>query len=174
MKKFIKKKIKDTTGEDSDGSITGIKVLQRIFKISPNSDTASPLLKNDIHDSRQLLLENDIHIALEIANIPREKFINTYGNALGSDSVAFAIHQQASCVSKKTIITFMQLLRYSKTHKIHEPYTKLLDDVISGKIKSIITLKDRFRVIDDKNKKKRTISTKSEIEPCQCLTKYKN
>jgi hypothetical protein len=41
-----------------------------------------------------------------------------------------------------------------KVFQRHKPYKELLDDILYGNVTSITTIKERFKEIEDKNKKK--------------------
>jgi hypothetical protein len=81
--------IKEVAGEDFDEVRSELMKIQRVFQVSTNPEAMT------------VLLESKLHSAYTIASIPRKSFIKTYGNALGGESVAFAIHQRASHISTK-------------------------------------------------------------------------
>jgi hypothetical protein len=56
-----------------------------------------------------ILMENNLHSAYTIANIPRKSFIKTYAEALRGDDVAFAIHQRSSHISYRTEMLAIQV-----------------------------------------------------------------
>ncbi len=97
----FKKEIKEVAGEDFDEVRSELMKIQRVFQVS-----TSP-------EAMKMLMENNLHSAYTIANIPRKSFIKTYGNALGGERAAFAIHQRASHISTRAEMGAMHLLEYS-------------------------------------------------------------
>ena len=85
-----KKEIKEVAGENYDEVISELQKLQRVFQINSNAESA------------KVLLENGLHSAFDIANMPRKNFIKMYSNALGGEHIAMAIHLRASCINAKT------------------------------------------------------------------------
>jgi Tc toxin complex TcA C-terminal TcB-binding domain/ABC toxin N-terminal region/Neuraminidase-like domain/PA14 domain/Salmonella virulence plasmid 28.1kDa A protein len=75
--------------------------IQRVFQVS-----ATP-------EAMAVLMQNNLNSAYTIANIPRKSFIKTYGQALGGERIAFAIHQRASFISSKSEMTAMHMMEYS-------------------------------------------------------------
>ena len=71
--------------------------LQRVFQVSASPETMS------------VLMENKLHSAYTIANIPRRAFIDTYGQKLGGERVAFAIHQRADFISTRAEMNALHL-----------------------------------------------------------------
>jgi hypothetical protein len=98
----FKEEIKAAAGEDYyDAVRSELMKIQRMFQVSTSPEAMS------------VLLENKLHSAYTIANIPRKSFIKTYSTALGGERVAFAIHQRASHISTKTEMNAMHLMEYS-------------------------------------------------------------
>ena len=85
---FIKE-TKEVAGEYYYEVIRELKVLQRVFQVSPRVENV------------EVLLENGLHSAYTIANIPRKSFIKMYSSALGGEHVALAIHLRASHIYAK-------------------------------------------------------------------------
>jgi len=98
----FKEEIKAASGEDYYDEVRSeLMKIQRVFQVS-----ASP-------EAMTVLIENNLHSAYTIANIPHKSFIKTYGNALTGESVAFAIHQRASHISTRAEMNAMHLMEYS-------------------------------------------------------------
>jgi hypothetical protein len=93
--------IKAAAGDDFNEVRSELMKIQRVFQVS-----ASP-------GAMKVLMENNLHSAYTIANIPRKNFIKTYGNALGDEHTAFAIHQRASHISIRAEMAAMHLMEYS-------------------------------------------------------------
>jgi len=93
--------IKAAAGDDSDEVRTELMKLQRVFQVSTGPEAMTKLL------------ENNLHSAYTIANIPRKSFIKTYGDALGGELAAFAIHERASHVSTRSETSAMYMMEYS-------------------------------------------------------------
>jgi hypothetical protein len=94
-------KIKDVAGDDFAEVRSELMKIQRVFQVS-----TSP-------EAMKVLVENNLHSAYTIANIPRKSFIKTYGNDLGGERAAFAIHQRASYISTRAEMNAMHLWEYS-------------------------------------------------------------
>ena len=97
----FKDEIKAVAGEDYDEVRSELMKIQRVFQVSTTPEAMT------------VLLENNLRSAYTIANIPRKSFIKTYGNALGGERVAFAIHQRASHISTRAELAAMHLMEYS-------------------------------------------------------------
>ncbi len=95
------KEIKAAAGDDFDEVRTELMKIQRVFQVSTSPEAMNVLMKNNLYS------------AYTIANIPRKSFIKTYGNALGGEGVAFAIHQRASHISTKAEMSAMHMMEYS-------------------------------------------------------------
>lgn len=88
-------------GKDYDEVRNELKKIQRVFQVS-----TSPKVMT-------VLMEKNLHSAYTIANIPRKSFVKTYGNALGGEDVASAIHQRASHISTRSEMIAMHMMEYS-------------------------------------------------------------
>lgn len=97
----FKKEIKEIAGKDYDEVRNELKKIQRVFQVSTSPEAMS------------VLMEKNLHSAYTIANIPRKSFVKTYGNALGGEDVASAIHQRASHISTRTEMIAMHMMEYS-------------------------------------------------------------
>lgn len=75
--------------------------LQRVFQVSTKPEAMT------------VLLERNLHSAHTIANIPLKSFIKTYGEQLGGEGEAVAIHQRASHISTRIELSAMHLREYS-------------------------------------------------------------
>ncbi len=95
--------IKASTGDNFTAVNLELMKIQRIFQVS-----ASP-------EAMTVLMDNNLDSAYKIANIPRKSFIKTYSKAMGSEDVAFAVHQRATHISTKAEMTAMHLMEYSHT-----------------------------------------------------------
>ncbi len=97
----FKDAIKTIAGENSDEMRNELKKIQRVFQVS-----TSP-------QAMRALMENNLHSAYTVANIPRKSFIKTYGGVLGGELVALAIHERASHISTRTEMAAMHIMEYS-------------------------------------------------------------
>ena len=97
----FKEEIKAAAEKDDDEVRSELMKIQRVFQVSTSPEVMS------------VLLENNLHSAYTIANIPRKSFIKTYGNALGGERAAFEIHQRASHISTRAEMISMHLMEYS-------------------------------------------------------------
>ena len=97
----FEKEIKAVAGEDYDEVRAELMKIQRVFQVSTSPKALSALI------------EANLHSAYTMANIPRKSFIKTYGNALGGEHAAFAIHQRASHVATRAELNAAHLLEYS-------------------------------------------------------------
>lgn len=79
-----------------------IKKLQRVFQVSP---TPEAMVK---------LLELKLHSATAIVEIPRNVFLQTYGQAFGGEAAAFVVYQRAEHIARKAELSFMYLLDYAQ------------------------------------------------------------
>jgi len=95
------KGIREVAGDDFGEVRSELMKIQRVFQVSTSPEAMT------------VLLENNLHSAYTIANIPQKSFIKTYSKALGSESMAFAIHQRASHISTKVEMAAMHLIEYS-------------------------------------------------------------
>ena len=91
------KEIKAAADEDFDEVRSELMKIQRVFQVSTSPEAMT------------VLMENNLHSAYTIANIPRKSFIKTYAKALGGDDVAFAIHQRSSHISYRTEMLAIQV-----------------------------------------------------------------
>lgn len=94
--------ISAVAGEHTTEVKAELKKLQRVFQVSPTPEAMTTLL------------ENRLHSASAIAEIPRKIFLNTYGPALGGEATAFAVYQRAEHVVRKTELAFMHMLDYEQ------------------------------------------------------------
>ncbi|HKO95843.1 MAG TPA: neuraminidase-like domain-containing protein [Pyrinomonadaceae bacterium] len=78
-----------------------LKKIQRTFQVSPDPETMRVLLKNNLHS------------AYAIANIPEKSFLRSYGEQLGGESVAFAVHQRASYINTRTEQQAMHFMEHT-------------------------------------------------------------
>ena len=114
--------IKTVAGDNYDTVRNELMKLQRVFQVS-----ATP-------EAMPVLLENNLHSAYTIANIPRKSFLKTYSKLLGGKSTAFAIHQRASHISAQSEMTTMRMLEYS-----HCPVPAYATDMAEiNKVKDIL------------------------------------
>lgn len=95
------KEIKSAARKDFYEVRSELMKIQRVFQVSTSPEAMTVLMANNLHSS------------YTIANIPRKSFIKTYGNALGGERVAFAIHQRASHISTRAEMITMHLMEYS-------------------------------------------------------------
>lgn len=95
------KEMKAVAGNDFDEVRSELMKIQRVFQVS-----TSP-------EAMNILMENNLHSASAIANIPPKSFSQTYGGLLGGEAAAFEIHQRASHINTKAEITAMHLMEYS-------------------------------------------------------------
>jgi hypothetical protein len=91
------KEIKAAAAEDFDEVRSELMKIQRVFQVSTSPEAMT------------VLMENNLHSAYTISNIPRKSFIKTYAKALGGDEVAFAIHQRSSHISYRTEMLAIQV-----------------------------------------------------------------
>lgn len=89
-------------GEHATEVKAELKKLQRVYQVSPTPEAMTTLL------------EHKLHSASAIAEIPRKVFLNTYGPALGGEATAFAVHQRAEHVARKTELAFMHMQDYGQ------------------------------------------------------------
>src|SRR5262249_53394981 len=59
------------------------------------------------------VIESNLNSAYTIANIPSKSFVKTYGELLGGDQIAFAVHQRASHIAARSEMYAMRLRDYS-------------------------------------------------------------
>ena len=97
----FKKEIKEVAGDDYDEVRAELMKIQRVYQVS-----TSP-------DAMRVLIENNLHSAYAIANIPRKSFVKTYGIALGGEAIAFAVHGRASHISSRAEMVAMHIMEYS-------------------------------------------------------------
>ena len=93
--------IQAVAGRDFAQVKNELKKIQRVFQVSPTPETMT------------VLLQNNLHSAYAIANIPEKSFLRTYGDALGGEDIAFAVHQRAFYINKKTEHAAMYMMDYS-------------------------------------------------------------
>ena len=74
--------------------------IQRTFQVSPTPQAMAGLM------------EHQLTAATDIAAIPRKNFISRYGDAVGGQGVAYAIHQRATQVAARSEMTVMHILDY--------------------------------------------------------------
>ncbi|MET0363935.1 MAG: PA14 domain-containing protein, partial [Sphingobium sp.] len=79
-----------------------LKKVQRIFQVSPTPAAMTALL------------EAKLHSATAIADIPRKTFLADFGERLGGETVAFAVHQRAEYMARKVELTAMHLRDYAQ------------------------------------------------------------
>lgn len=94
--------ISAVSGEHATEVKAELKKLQRVFQVSPTPEAMTTLL------------ENGLHSASAVAEIPRKVFLNTYGPALGGEATAFAVYQRAEHVARKTELAFMHMQDYGQ------------------------------------------------------------
>lgn len=97
----FKDEIQAIAGDDYAAVNLELKKIQRVFQVSPNPG------------AMRVLVDNNLHSAYSIANTPRKSFIKTYGEALGGEHMALAVHQRASYISSRAEMSAMHLLEYS-------------------------------------------------------------
>jgi hypothetical protein len=97
----FKEEIKAVAGKNLDEVREELKKIQRVFQISTTPE------------AMRVLMENNLHSAYTIANIPRKSFIKTYGNILGGELSAIAIHERASHISTRAEMAAMHIMEYS-------------------------------------------------------------
>jgi hypothetical protein len=95
--------IKASAGADFEEVRSELMRLQRVYQVSSTPEAMS------------VLMENNLNSAYTIASIPQKSFIKTYGEALGGERAAFAIHQRASFVSSKSERVAMHMMEYSNS-----------------------------------------------------------
>ncbi len=105
---FAESRIHDFTAEierAANGNFSevrsGLMTIQRVFQISTDPS------------AMQVLMENKLTSAHSIAGIPQKNFIDTYGNSLGGETTAFAIHQRASHISARANMNAAYLMEQS-------------------------------------------------------------
>jgi hypothetical protein len=94
------KDISAVAGEHAVEVKAELKKVQRVFQVSPTPEAMTTLL------------ENKLHSASAITEIPRKVFLSTYGPALGGESAAYAVYQRAEHVARKAELAVMHLLDY--------------------------------------------------------------
>ena len=97
----FEKEIRASAGQDFDEVNSELMKIQRVFQVSTSPEVMSALVKNNLHS------------AYAIANIPEKSFIRTYGEALGGEQAAFAVHQRAMHQATKAEMAAMHLMDYS-------------------------------------------------------------
>lgn len=100
----FEKEIAAVAGEHQAEVKSELMKIQRVFQIS-----TSP-------ESMDTLLQQNLHSAYTIANIPQKSFVKTYGQSLGGEEAAFAIHQRSSHVAARAEMAAMRMLDYTHNH----------------------------------------------------------
>ena len=93
--------IKSVAGEDFDDVRSELMKLQRVFQVSTTPEAMTALMAKKLFSAHS------------IASIPRKSFISAYGDALGGQQTAFAIHQRASHISTRADMNAMYLMEQS-------------------------------------------------------------
>ena len=99
--RFLRKKSRLLPAKNVDAVRDELKKIQRVFQVSTTPEAL------------RVLMEKNLHSAYTIANIPRKSFIKTYGNVLGGEVSALAIHERASHISTRAEMAAMHLIEYS-------------------------------------------------------------
>ncbi len=94
--------IKLEAGDDLQLVTSELMKIQRVFQVSTTPEAMIGLL------------DNDLHSAYTIANIPPKSFIKTYSGVVGGQRAAFAIHQRATHIATKTEISAVYMMDYSQ------------------------------------------------------------
>ncbi|MFD4444744.1 hypothetical protein ACFWPK_33690 [Nocardia sp. NPDC058519] len=75
-----------------------LRTLQRVFQVSITPDVMSTLLQNGLHSAHS------------IANIPQKAFIKTFAASVGGEDVAFATHERAAHIATRTEFAVARIL----------------------------------------------------------------
>lgn len=94
-------RLKTIAGREFGETRSELMKIQRVFQVSPSPEAMN------------VLLENKLHSAYTIANIPLNSFLKTYGPSLGGEEIAFAVHQRASHIGTKAEFNATQVIYYS-------------------------------------------------------------
>ncbi len=94
--------IQGVAGEQANAVQQELLKLQRVFQVSTTPEAMSTLLRHNLTS------------AYSIARIPRKSFLQTYGEALGGEKVALAIHQRAEHIATRAETAAMHLVEYTQ------------------------------------------------------------
>jgi hypothetical protein len=76
--------------------------IQRVFQVSTTPEAMT------------VLMTQHLNSAYTIANIPEKSFTKTYGEAVGGEAAAFAIHQRAAHIAMRTEMAATHMMEYSQ------------------------------------------------------------
>lgn len=93
--------IQELAGEYAEQTRSELQKLQRVFQVSPTPEAMNTLLQHNLTS------------AYSIAHIPRKSFLKRYGQALGGEEAAFAIHQRAEHIALRAENAAMHLREYT-------------------------------------------------------------